>query len=218
MNEGLGELLTIAKLLWRQTRRALYDCRQHTGWQAQARRQDRHHIFRYWTVSHAGHSTVFRQQARVDWPCTVIGPVPAAVSNNVRINAVCPAIVATPAIPQALLDGLPADQVTPMSTIIKCFDACADLADVGNPDWVKTGRTGETVEGNVNDLIWHKPPMPPQAENAKFQRQKVALVVAKAYKEKIRGIRGPRIGPPMQAPNPMGTLYHPAKIASCVKT
>lgn len=115
-----------------------------------------------------------------------LGFGPAAVSNNVRINAVCPAIVATPAIPQALLDGLPADQVTPMSTIIKCFDACADLADVGKPDWVETGRTGETVEGNVNDLIWHKPAMPPQAENAKFQRQRAALVVAEAYKEKIR--------------------------------
>lgn len=114
-----------------------------------------------------------------------LGRGKAAIEANVRINAVCPAIVATPAIPQALLNHLPSDQITPMSTIMKCFDVCADLAHAEQPDWVEKGPTGETVEGNVNDLIWHQPPVSPQAENAKFERQKVVSAVAEAYKNQI---------------------------------
>jgi 15-hydroxyprostaglandin dehydrogenase (NAD) len=114
-----------------------------------------------------------------------LGRAKATLDAGVRINAVCPAIVATPAIPQLLLDRLPADQITPMGTIIECFDACADLANAQQPEWVQSGPSGETVEGNVAKLIWHQPPIPPGAENAKFDRANATTFVADAFKSKV---------------------------------
>lgn len=109
---------------------------------------------------------------------------PASLAANVRINAVCPAIVDTPGLPPGLVERLPADQITPMNTIIKCFDECADLAGVAAEDWVERGRTGETVEGNVHELIWHTPPQRPQGGNSKFVRESGVVAVAEAYKVK----------------------------------
>ncbi|KIM96999.1 hypothetical protein OIDMADRAFT_32881 [Oidiodendron maius Zn] len=68
------------------------------------------------------------------------------------------AIVATGALPPGLLDKLPLDQITPMSTMVRCFDELADLGEVERDDWAEKGRLGETVEGDVQDLIWHYPP------------------------------------------------------------
>jgi 15-hydroxyprostaglandin dehydrogenase (NAD) len=110
----------------------------------------------------------------------------ATLDANVRINAVCPAIVATKALPPGLVDKLPPDQITPMSTIMRCFHTLADLDDIAQVGWVERGRTGETVEGNVDELIWHAPPARPQAEQGKFVREKGILVVAEAYKERNR--------------------------------
>jgi hypothetical protein len=73
-----------------------------------------------------------------------------------------------------------------MSTILRCFDTLADLGHVENEDWVEQRRTGETVEGNVQDLIWYNPPEQPQGKGGKFERQNGALVVAEAYKESKR--------------------------------
>ncbi|EXJ75332.1 uncharacterized protein A1O5_02028 [Cladophialophora psammophila CBS 110553] len=87
-----------------------------------------------------------------------LGKSEAAVEANVRINAVCPAIVDTGGLPLGLLDKLLPGQITPMSTILRCFDTLADLRDVGKEDWVERGPAGETLEGNVQDLIWHYPP------------------------------------------------------------
>ncbi len=105
---------------------------------------------------------------------------------NVRINAVCPAIVDTGALPLGLMDKLPPDQVTPMSTIIRCFDTLADFGDVVHEDWVERGRTGETVEGNVQELIWHYAPERPQGKGGKFDRKNMILLVGEAYEEKKR--------------------------------
>jgi 15-hydroxyprostaglandin dehydrogenase (NAD) len=113
----------------------------------------------------------------------------AALDSNVRINAVCPAIVATGGLPLGLLEKLPPDQITPMSTIVRCFDALADLGDGRHEDWVERGRTGETVEGNVQDLIWHYPPERPRGEGGKFVREKAVLAVAEAYKERITSLQ-----------------------------
>ncbi|KAJ9637406.1 hypothetical protein H2204_004830 [Knufia peltigerae] len=109
---------------------------------------------------------------------------PDSLAANICINAVCPAIVDTPGLPPGLVSKLPPDQITPMSTIMKCFDACADLAEVGNQDWVERGRTGETVEGNVHEMIWHTPPQRPHGGNSKFERETGVLAVADAYKSK----------------------------------
>jgi NAD(P)-dependent dehydrogenase (short-subunit alcohol dehydrogenase family) len=117
-----------------------------------------------------------------------LGRSPAALEKNVRINAVCPAIVATDAIPATLLAGLPADQITPMATVIRAFDALGDFSGVAaaatKPSWVETGPSGETVEANVEALIWHSPPVPEGGEHAKFERQKASILVAAAFKDK----------------------------------
>ena len=60
----------------------------------------------------------------------------AGLKAKMRINAVCPAIVATGALLPGLLDKLPPDQITPMSTVVRCFDSLADLGDVGHENWV----------------------------------------------------------------------------------
>ncbi|KIV82378.1 hypothetical protein PV11_04496 [Exophiala sideris] len=104
----------------------------------------------------------------------------AASKANVLINAVCPAIVDTPGLPAGLISKLPPDQVTPMSTIIRAFEELADLANVGDEDWVEKGKNGETVEGNVDELIWHHPP---ERRSGKFVRETGVLKVAQAYKE-----------------------------------
>ena len=109
----------------------------------------------------------------------------AALTENIRINAVCPAIVNTEGLPRSLVEKLPADQFTPMSTIIRCFDAVAELDSVFNDDWVEHGRTGETVEGNGNQLIWHHP-LTNAGEGGQFDRSKGVLIVAQAYEEKKR--------------------------------
>ncbi|KIW86776.1 uncharacterized protein Z519_12562 [Cladophialophora bantiana CBS 173.52] len=110
-----------------------------------------------------------------------LGRNEATSKANVRINAVCPAIVDTPALPRGLVSKLPPDQITPMSTVIRCFDALADLAHVGDEAWVLQGRTGETLEGNGDELIWHHPP---ERRGGKFVRETGMLAVAQAYKEK----------------------------------
>lgn len=110
---------------------------------------------------------------------------PASGVANIRINAVCPAIVDTPGLPPGLVTKLPADQITPMTTIMKCFDALADLGDVAREDWVDRGRAGETVEGNVHELIWHSLPQRSQGEDGKFVRGTAVLAVAEAYKESV---------------------------------
>jgi len=92
-----------------------------------------------------------------------MGPVSAAV--NIRINALCPALVATGLAPPGLLDSFNKDQLTPMSTMMQCFSELASLDDVGKDDWVATGRTGDVVEGNMKDLIWHQPPARPNASS-----------------------------------------------------
>ncbi|KAH8691683.1 hypothetical protein BGW36DRAFT_465371 [Talaromyces proteolyticus] len=110
----------------------------------------------------------------------------SASKTNIRVNAVCPAIVDTGSLPPGLVEKLPSEQITPMSTIIRCFDAVADLANFNNEDWVEQGRTGETVEGNVEELIWHHIPERPKGEGGKFDRKKGFLVVAEAFQQKKR--------------------------------
>lgn len=88
-----------------------------------------------------------------------LGPVAAAV--NIRINALCPALVATGLAPPGLLDRFSEEHFTPMSTMMRCFQELANIDGVGNDDWVETGKMGETVEGNLGNLIWHKEPERP---------------------------------------------------------
>ncbi|KIW34307.1 uncharacterized protein PV07_01094 [Cladophialophora immunda] len=96
-----------------------------------------------------------------------LGTSDAALAANVRINSVCPAIVDTGGLPLGFLDKLLPGQITPMSTVLRGFDAVADLAGVAREDWVESGPAGETLEAIVHDLVWHSPPERPQGEKAK---------------------------------------------------
>jgi 15-hydroxyprostaglandin dehydrogenase (NAD) len=92
-----------------------------------------------------------------------LGPISKA--KNVCINAIAPAMVATNLPEPGFLDLFPPEQITPMSTIMRCFDAVADFEDVEKDDWVQKGSSGDIVEGNLQDLIWHpSPERPAQSE------------------------------------------------------
>lgn len=115
-----------------------------------------------------------------------LGKSKASIEANVRINAVCPAIVDTGALPPGLIEKLPTDQITPMKTILRCFNELADLANAGDKNWVTQGRVGETVEGNVRDLIWHHPPEPHTSKKGRFDREEGVLIVGEAYTARKR--------------------------------
>ena len=110
----------------------------------------------------------------------------SAAKANVRINAVCPAIVDTPGLPTGVAASLPEGQITPVATIIRCFDALANFDEVGKEDWVEQGRMGETLEGNVDELIWHYPPTRDTGDTGQYDRKKGIMIVAQAYEEKKR--------------------------------
>lgn len=41
---------------------------------------------------------------------------------------------------------------------MRAFSVLADLENVADEDWVEKGKNGETVEGNMEELVWHQPP------------------------------------------------------------
>ena len=67
---------------------------------------------------------------------------PGASSRNIRINALCPALVATNLAPPGLLDSFSKEQFTPMETMLRCFSELADLDNVAEDDWVSKGKCG----------------------------------------------------------------------------
>jgi 15-hydroxyprostaglandin dehydrogenase (NAD) len=85
-----------------------------------------------------------------------LGPISQA--KNICINAIAPALVATSIVDPGFLELFPPDQITPMSTIMRCFDIISQFEDVEKEDWIQKGKSGELVEGNLKQLIWHAPP------------------------------------------------------------
>lgn len=55
------------------------------------------------------------------------------------------------------------------STIMRAFSELADLENVADEDWIEKGKNGETVEGNMQELIWHKPPQRPSSSTYENQ-------------------------------------------------
>ncbi|KAK5166815.1 uncharacterized protein LTR77_007544 [Saxophila tyrrhenica] len=82
---------------------------------------------------------------------------PRSSTVGITINAICPALVKSGLAPPGLLDSFSEEQFTPMSTILRAFDELAEFEKVKNEDWVEKGHSGETVEGNLGELIYHKP-------------------------------------------------------------
>jgi 15-hydroxyprostaglandin dehydrogenase (NAD) len=103
---------------------------------------------------------------------------------NIRINALCPALVKTGIAPPGLLDSFTEEQFTPMSTIMRVFSELADIDSVGKDDWVEQGKNGETVEGNMDKLIYHRPP--PRPEISSYSNEEGMKAWNQAYIDRNR--------------------------------
>lgn len=79
---------------------------------------------------------------------------PNARQVDITVNAVCPALVRTNLPPPGLLEQFDASEFTPMTTIMRCFSELADLENVNNETWVEGGKNGETVEANLQELVY----------------------------------------------------------------
>lgn len=105
-----------------------------------------------------------------------------AEERNIRINALCPALVATNLAPPGLLDSFSKEQFTPMATMMRAFTELASLEEVGEEGWVETGKNGETVEGNLEELIWHQPP--PRREESNYVDEEGIKAWKRAYRDR----------------------------------
>ena len=112
-----------------------------------------------------------------------LGSNEAAVEANVRINAICPGIVATPLMPAALMANMPSEQLTPYDTILRCLDTLVEPGTVSNDDWVEKGVTGDILEGSRENLKWHRlsSALPPQAKEGEFDRKNAVKMATKAF-------------------------------------
>lgn len=80
---------------------------------------------------------------------------PAGRSAGVTVNAIAPAIVATGLAPSGLMDAFPESCVTPMSTIMRAFEALGDLrGEIEGKEWVEGGYTGQIVECSLANLYF----------------------------------------------------------------
>ena len=107
---------------------------------------------------------------------------PGAAERDITVNALCPALVATNLAPPGLLDSFKEEQFTPMSTMMRAFDELAEFARVGEEGWVERGRNGETVEGNLGELVWHRPPG--RREESSYVDEEGMRAWTRAYRER----------------------------------
>lgn len=86
---------------------------------------------------------------------------PAAAKVGIRVNCVCPAVVATGLAPPGLMEAFPKSIITPMATMMRAFDELGEfdkLAVDGKEKWVASGPNGAVVEANLQDLIYREEP------------------------------------------------------------
>lgn len=86
---------------------------------------------------------------------------PGAAQVGIRVNCVCPAVVATGLAPPGLMEAFPKSIVTPMATMMRAFDELGEfdrLATDGKEKWVNSGPSGAVVEVNLQDLIYREEP------------------------------------------------------------
>lgn len=107
---------------------------------------------------------------------------PSARAVNITVNAVCPALVPTNLAPPGLLESFTEEQFTPMSTIMRCFSELADLENVADESWVEKGKSGETVEGNLDELIYHTAPQ--RATTSSYQNEEGTKAWLRVYEER----------------------------------
>lgn len=110
----------------------------------------------------------------------------AAEAADIRVNCLCPAMVATGLAPPGLLDVFPDELVTPMGTMLRAFDELAEFDALAGPGgraaWVRSGPTGAAVEGGLAGLVYRV------AERKKGvhdeERAKIGETWAKVYGER----------------------------------
>ena len=89
---------------------------------------------------------------------------PTAAGAGMTVNALCPAVVATGLAPPGLLDVFPEEMRTPMSTMMRAFEALGELSEFseggGGGTWgnVEKAKNGCTVEVSLQDLWYREPP------------------------------------------------------------
>ncbi|KAG8170031.1 hypothetical protein KVR01_000776 [Diaporthe batatas] len=85
---------------------------------------------------------------------------PASEKVGIRVNCVCPALVATGMAPPGL-ENFPKSIITPMSTMIRAFDELCEfdkLAAEGKEAWVASGPNGAVVEANLQNVTYREEP------------------------------------------------------------
>ncbi|KAF7186925.1 Short-chain dehydrogenase/reductase ascJ [Pseudocercospora fuligena] len=107
---------------------------------------------------------------------------PQSQPRNITINAVCPAMVHTNLPPSGLMENFSQEQITPMSTILRCFSELADLEKSVDGNWVQSGRNGDVVEGNLDRLIYH--PAPERPQSSSYVNPKGMEAWAATYRER----------------------------------
>ena len=100
---------------------------------------------------------------------------PVAAPHNITINAVAPSLVSTALAPPSLLKKYPKHLVTPMKTIMRAFDELMDET---------LNHNGEVVEGNIDALYYHKPPMPMAPSMKTDESAQLLKVWVDAYVER----------------------------------
>lgn len=84
---------------------------------------------------------------------------PGAARAGIRVNCVCPAVVATGLAPPGLMEAFPESVVTPMATMMRAFDELGEfdrLGGDGREKWVASGPSGAVVEVNLQDLMYRE--------------------------------------------------------------
>lgn len=86
-----------------------------------------------------------------------LGSPGVSTAANVTVNAICPMGVATGLQPPGVLESMPSDHLTPMSTLLRAFDELAAFDGVSDREtWVRSGKNGEVVETSLGNLYYRQ--------------------------------------------------------------
>lgn len=93
--------------------------------------------------------------------------------EGVTINAVLPAFVPTGLAPAGLIDAMPKEYLTPMSTMLKAYD-----------ELLAGDMSGETVEVSTDQLFWRKQSEYPN-ESQRWLNEDSKYVWEEMYRRKL---------------------------------
>jgi 15-hydroxyprostaglandin dehydrogenase (NAD) len=90
-----------------------------------------------------------------------VGPALTAM-DNLAVNCICPAFVATPLMPETITSIWPKEYLTPYSTLMRAYDELMDDQGHVEQDGMSDGedgvvKTGRSVEVVVDKLYYRKP-------------------------------------------------------------